>query len=97
MSVNSRGRGGGRFERMAALQILAIPTDIAVVCALPCAQTTSPASAGPFPDKFLDVVAGRREQLVGKIQERCGVAKDDAEKQIAEWQRKATDAWFIKP
>ncbi|MES2877183.1 MAG: general stress protein CsbD, partial [Pseudomonadota bacterium] len=23
-----------------------------------------------------------------------GVAKDDAEKQVAEWERKATDSWF---
>jgi len=24
------------------------------------------------------------------------VAKEDAEKQIAEWQRKASDAWFVR-
>jgi uncharacterized protein YjbJ (UPF0337 family) len=42
----------------------------------------------------LDVVAGRREQLVGKIQERYGVAKDEAEKQLSEWQGKASDSWF---
>jgi uncharacterized protein YjbJ (UPF0337 family) len=42
-------------------------------------------------------VAGRREQLAGKIQERYGVALEEAEKQIAEWQRKATDSWFGKP
>jgi uncharacterized protein YjbJ (UPF0337 family) len=44
----------------------------------------------------LDVVAGRRDQLAGKIQERYGVAKDEAEAQIAAWQRKASDAWFDK-
>ena len=44
----------------------------------------------------LDVVAGRRDQLAGKIQERYGVAKEDAEKQVAEWQRKASDSWFEK-
>ena len=49
---------------------------------------------GQLTDDDLDVVAGRREQLAGKIQEHYGVAKDDAEKQIAEWQRKASDAWF---
>ena len=42
----------------------------------------------------VDVVAGRRGQLVGKIQERYGVAKDEAERQLADWQRKATGAWF---
>jgi len=34
------------------------------------------------------------DQLTGKIQERYGVAKEDAEKQLAEWERKASDAWF---
>jgi len=49
---------------------------------------------GQLTDDDLDVVAGRREQLAGKIQERYGVAKDEAERQLAEWQRKASDAWF---
>ncbi len=51
---------------------------------------------GKLTDDDVDVVAGRRDQLSGKIQERYGVAKDEAEKQIAEWQRKATDSWFAK-
>ena len=37
---------------------------------------------------------GRREQLAGKIQERYGLAKDEVERQLAEWQRSASDAWF---
>ena len=45
-------------------------------------------------DDDLDVVAGRRDQLAGMIQERYGVAKDEAERQLAEWQRKGSDAWF---
>ena len=49
---------------------------------------------GKLTDDDLSVVAGRRDQLIGKVQERYGVAKDEAEKQIAAWQRKATDAWF---
>ncbi len=49
---------------------------------------------GKLTDDDLSIVAGRRDQLIGKIQERYGVAKDDAEKQIAQWQRLATDAWF---
>ncbi|MGA8010083.1 MAG: CsbD family protein [Thiomonas sp.] len=51
---------------------------------------------GKLTDDDLNVVAGRREQLAGMIQERYGVAKDQAEKQIAEWQRKASDSWFKK-
>ena len=42
----------------------------------------------------IDVVAGRRDQLAGKIQERYGVVKDEAERQIATWERNATDDWF---
>jgi uncharacterized protein YjbJ (UPF0337 family) len=49
---------------------------------------------GQLTEDDFDIVAGRRDQLCGKIQERYGVAKDEAEKQIAQWQRKATDAWF---
>jgi len=44
----------------------------------------------------MDVVAGRRDQLAGKIQERYGVAKEEAERQLAEWQKKASDSWFKK-
>jgi uncharacterized protein YjbJ (UPF0337 family) len=51
---------------------------------------------GKLTDDDLDVVAGRREQLAGKIQERYGIAKDDVERQIADWELKATDAWFVK-
>ena len=51
---------------------------------------------GKLTEDDLDVVAGRRDQLAGKIQERYGVAKEDAEKQVAEWQRKASDSWFEK-
>jgi len=51
---------------------------------------------GKLTDDDLEIVAGRRDQLAGKIQERYGVAKDEAEKQLAEWQRKATDSWFTK-
>jgi uncharacterized protein YjbJ (UPF0337 family) len=42
----------------------------------------------------MDVIAGRRDQLAGKIQERYGVAKDEAERQLAEWQNKAKESWF---
>jgi uncharacterized protein YjbJ (UPF0337 family) len=49
---------------------------------------------GKLTDDDLEVVAGRRDQLAGKIQQRYGLALNDAEKQIAAWQRSATDAWF---
>ena len=43
-----------------------------------------------------DRIQGNWKQVTGKIQERYGVVKDEAEKQIAEWQRKASDSWFNK-
>jgi uncharacterized protein YjbJ (UPF0337 family) len=49
---------------------------------------------GKLTDDDITVVAGRRDQLAGIIQERYGVAKDEAEKQVATWQRTATDEWF---
>ena len=49
---------------------------------------------GKLTDDDLDIVAGRRDQLAGKIQERYGIAKDEAEKQLAAWQKAASDSWF---
>lgn len=49
---------------------------------------------GKLSDDDIEVVNGRRDQLAGKIQERYGCAKEEAEKQIASWERRATDAWF---
>jgi uncharacterized protein YjbJ (UPF0337 family) len=46
-------------------------------------------------DLDVDVVAGRREQLAGEIQEHYGVAREDAGRQIGERQRKASDAWSV--
>jgi uncharacterized protein YjbJ (UPF0337 family) len=43
---------------------------------------------GQLTDDDLDIVAGKRDQLAGKIQSRYGIAKDEAEKQIDEWAKK---------
>lgn len=40
---------------------------------------------GKLTDDDLDVIAGRREQLAGKLQERYGLAKDEAETQVKDW------------
>lgn len=37
---------------------------------------------GKLTDDDLDVAAGRRDQVVGKLQERYGLAKDEAERQM---------------
>ena len=36
-------------------------------------------------DDDLTVINGKQEQLVGRIQERYGSAKDEAEKQVSTW------------
>lgn len=43
---------------------------------------------GELTNDDLDVAAGNRQKLVGKIQERYGIAKDEAEKQVDEFANK---------
>ena len=42
---------------------------------------------GKLTDDDLAYVNGKREQLLGRIQERYGIAKDEAEKEIKSWER----------
>ena len=49
---------------------------------------------GKLTEDDLHVVAGRREQLAGKIQLHYGIAKEEADRQILAWERKASQAWF---
>ena len=46
---------------------------------------------GKLTNDHLDVVAGKRDQLVGKIQQCYGVAKDDAERQVKDWEGRNED------
>ena len=50
---------------------------------------------GKLTDDDIAFVAGKRDQLAGKIQERYGIAKDEAERQVSEWERNAGDDWFV--
>ena len=43
-------------------------------------------SWGKLTDDDIAVVNGQRDQLVGRIQERYGIARDEAEKQVKEWE-----------
>lgn len=43
---------------------------------------------GELTDDDFDTVAGKRESLAGKIQERYGLSKEAVERQIAEWENK---------
>jgi len=41
---------------------------------------------GKLTDDQLDVISGNRDELVGKIQESYGIAKDEAEKEVKAWE-----------
>jgi uncharacterized protein YjbJ (UPF0337 family) len=40
---------------------------------------------GKLTDDDLDIIAGQHDQLVGKIQERYGLTKEEAMKQVKDW------------
>src|SRR5438067_13672057 len=40
---------------------------------------------GKLSEDDLTVIAGKQDQLVGRIQERYGIAKDEAERQVNNW------------
>ena len=42
---------------------------------------------GRLTDDQLDVIAGKREHLAGKIQVMYGIGKDEAENQLSDWQK----------
>ena len=42
---------------------------------------------GKLTDSDVQVIAGKRDQLVGRIQERYGIAKEAAEEQVRAWER----------
>lgn len=42
---------------------------------------------GKLTDDDLTYAAGKRDELVGKIQERYGIAKEEADKQVKDWER----------
>lgn len=42
---------------------------------------------GKLTDDHLVVIEGKRERLLGRIQEAYGVSAEEAEKQLSDWQR----------
>ncbi len=42
---------------------------------------------GKLTDDDLDVIEGKRDQLLGSIQKRYGIAKDKAEADVKDWER----------
>ena len=43
---------------------------------------------GKLTDDTLARVNGKRDELVGKIQEVYGISKDEADKQVKDWERR---------
>ena len=46
---------------------------------------------GKLTDNDLDVIAGKREQLMGRLQATYGLAKDEAERQVKEFEKSFSD------
>ena len=42
---------------------------------------------GKLTDDNIAAVHGRRDQLVGKIQEAYGISRDEADRQVRDWER----------
>jgi uncharacterized protein YjbJ (UPF0337 family) len=42
---------------------------------------------GKLTDDDFDKINGNREKLLGRIQENYGIARDEAEKQVKEWEK----------
>ncbi len=51
-------------------------------------------------DDDFDVIAGKRDQLLGRIQERHGISRDEAENQVKAWEsaegRTPAALWYEK-
>jgi len=41
---------------------------------------------GDLTDDHLDQIEGQREQLVGKIQKQYGITRDEADRQVRDWE-----------
>ena len=47
---------------------------------------------GKFTDDELDIVAGKRDQFLGRLQEKYGITKDEAQRQLLEFEKNCKDA-----
>jgi uncharacterized protein YjbJ (UPF0337 family) len=46
---------------------------------------------GQLTDDDVDIIAGRRDRLVGMIQQRYGTLKEEAEEQVTSFERRLAD------
>ncbi|MFY9842420.1 MAG: CsbD family protein [Terriglobales bacterium] len=52
---------------------------------------------GKLTDDDLDVIDGQQDQLIGTIQERYGIAREAAQKQVDEWNKAANRQAEVEP
>lgn len=48
---------------------------------------------GKLTDDHLDIIDGRRDRLLGQIQESYGIARDEAENQVQDWEKRNARAF----
>lgn len=48
---------------------------------------------GLLTDDDVDTIAGKREQLVGRIQERYSLTRDEAQRQVDDWLRETESGY----
>ncbi len=41
---------------------------------------------GKLTDDDVDVIAGKRDQMVGRVQKAYGISRDEADKQVSDWE-----------
>lgn len=49
---------------------------------------------GKLTDDDLDIISGKRDQLLGRIQERHGISRDEAEAQVNDWETRNPNFFF---
>jgi uncharacterized protein YjbJ (UPF0337 family) len=47
-------------------------------------------------DDDLKFIAGKKDQLIGRVQERYGISKEEAQRQVESWDPDATDMERIR-
>jgi uncharacterized protein YjbJ (UPF0337 family) len=52
---------------------------------------------GKLTDDDLKVIAGKRDQLLGVIQKQYGIARDEAEQQVRQFERSCSDECIESP
>lgn len=52
---------------------------------------------GRLTDDELDIIDGKREELIGKIQQKYGIAKDEAEREVSDFEARNRQEFATKP